>query len=135
MDQVDCHIVDADARAGSSTDAACQPGSACASASAGERPRPVCVPSDPRCEADAAAPADPSCEVTASTSACQTDPVSRLAAFDHFAADVRAELATTTAHMDELRAQQKVKSATYRQLFAIRATLKDIDRRLAERGL
>ena len=59
----------------------------------------------------------------------------RLAAFEQFASDVRAELASTTARMDELRARGKVKSATYRQLFAIRATLKDIDRRLAERGL
>lgn len=65
----------------------------------------------------------------------QAGTAARLAAFEQFASDVRAELAGTTARMDELRAQGKVKSATYRQLFAIRATLKDIDRRLAERGL
>ena len=37
--------------------------------------------------------------------------------------------------MDDLRAQNKVKTATYRQLFATRLTLKEIDRRLVERGL
>ncbi|MBM6953970.1 hypothetical protein [Enorma phocaeensis] len=59
----------------------------------------------------------------------------RLAAYDAFAADVRAELAELVDRMDELRAKDKVKSATYRQLFATRITLKDIDRRLSERGL
>ena len=59
----------------------------------------------------------------------------RLAAFDGFAAEVRAELADVAARMDALRAENKVKTATYRQLFAERITLKDIDRRLAERGL
>lgn len=37
--------------------------------------------------------------------------------------------------MEQLRAENKVKSATYKQLFAIRSTLKEIDRRLAKRGL
>lgn len=59
----------------------------------------------------------------------------RLAAFDQFAADVRAELEATGTRMEALRAEGKVKSATYKQLFAVRMTLKDIDRRLAERGL
>lgn len=59
----------------------------------------------------------------------------RLAAYDAFAADVRAELAELVGRMDDLRAKDKVKSATYRQLFATRITLKDIDRRLSERGL
>ncbi len=59
----------------------------------------------------------------------------RLAAYDAFAAGVRAELAETEARMDVLRAAGKVKTATYRQLFAGRLTLKDIDRRLSERGL
>ena len=59
----------------------------------------------------------------------------RLAAFDDFAAGVRAELVDVAARMDALRAENKVKTATYRQLFATRITLKDIDRRLAERGL
>lgn len=59
----------------------------------------------------------------------------QLAAFEAFAADVRSELASVTARMDELKDVGKVKSATYRQLFATRITLKDIDRRLRERGL
>lgn len=59
----------------------------------------------------------------------------RLAAFEGFAADVRAELAATKARMDELAAAGRVKTATYRQLFAARVTLREIDARLAERGL
>ncbi len=59
----------------------------------------------------------------------------RLAAYDAFAGEVRAELADTAARMDALRAENKVKTATYRQLFAARVTLKDIVRRLEERGL
>ena len=59
----------------------------------------------------------------------------RLAAYDDFSAGVRAELAATKARMDELAAAGKVKTATYRQLFAARVTLKEIDARLAERGL
>ncbi len=59
----------------------------------------------------------------------------RLAAYDSFAQDVRAELATTKERMAELAAAGKVKTATYRQLFAARVTLKEIDGRLAERGL
>ena len=37
--------------------------------------------------------------------------------------------------MEDLQAQNKVKTATYRQLFAARVTLKEIDRRLASHGL
>lgn len=59
----------------------------------------------------------------------------RLAAFDQFAADVRRELDETARHMEKLRAENRVKSATYKQLFAIRSTLKEIDRRLVEHGL
>ncbi len=59
----------------------------------------------------------------------------RLAAYDAFATDVRLELERTAGRMDELRAAGQVKTATYRQLFANRATLRDIDRRLAVRGL
>lgn len=59
----------------------------------------------------------------------------RLAAYEEFAADVRREYADVEAQMDELKAQGKVKTATYRQLFATRITLKDIDRRLRSRGL
>lgn len=59
----------------------------------------------------------------------------KLAAFELFADEVRGELAQTSARMDELRVENKVKTATYRQLFAARITLKDIDRRLASHGL
>ena len=59
----------------------------------------------------------------------------RLVAYDAFAGEVRAELADIAARMDALRAENKVKTATYRQLFAARVTLKDIVRRLEERGL
>ena len=59
----------------------------------------------------------------------------RLAAYDAFAAEVRDELARTVARMEELQTQNRVKTATYRQLFAARITLKDIDRRLSARGL
>lgn len=63
------------------------------------------------------------------------DAAERLGAYDAFAAEVRAELADVSARMEELRSENKVKTATYRQLFATRITLKDIDRRLAARGL
>lgn len=63
------------------------------------------------------------------------DDTERLAAYDAFAADARAELARTDERMGELRTAGKVKTATYRQLFAARLTLKEIDRRLAEHGL
>ncbi len=59
----------------------------------------------------------------------------RLRSYEAFAAQARAELADVTQRMDALRAENKVKTATYRQLFATRMTLKDIDRRLAEHGL
>ena len=63
------------------------------------------------------------------------DDAARLAAYDEFAAAVRDELAATRARMDELAAAGKMKTATYRQLFAARVTLKEIDARLSERGL
>ena len=63
------------------------------------------------------------------------DAAERLDAYDAFAAEVRAELADVSARMEELRSENKVKTATYRQLFATRITLKDIDRRLDARGL
>ena len=63
------------------------------------------------------------------------DDAERLARFDAFASDVRDELARTVERMDALKAAGRVRSATYRQLFAARITLKDIDRRLQERGL
>lgn len=63
------------------------------------------------------------------------DDAERLRSYEAFAAQTRAELADVTQRMDALRAENKVKTATYRQLFATRITLKDIDRRLAEHGL
>ena len=63
------------------------------------------------------------------------DAAERLDAYDAFAAEVRAELADVSARMEVLRSENKVKTATYRQLFATRITLKDIDRRLDARGL
>ena len=63
------------------------------------------------------------------------DDAERLRSYEAFAAQTRAELADVTQRMDALRAEDKVKTATYRQLFATRITLKDIDRRLAEHGL
>lgn len=59
----------------------------------------------------------------------------RLAAYEAFAFEVREELSGTVARMEDLQAQNKVKTATYRQLFAARVTLKEIDRRLASHGL
>lgn len=59
----------------------------------------------------------------------------RLAAYEAFAAEVREELSSAVARMEDLQAQNKVKTATYRQLFAARVTLKEIDRRLASHGL
>lgn len=63
------------------------------------------------------------------------DDAARLAAYDEFATGVRDELAATKSRMDELAAAGKVKTATYRQLFATRIALKEIDARLRERGL
>lgn len=63
------------------------------------------------------------------------DDAERLRSYEAFAAQTRAELADVTQRMDALRAENKVKTATYRQLFATRMTLKDVDRRLAEHGL
>ena len=63
------------------------------------------------------------------------DDAERLRSYEAFAAQTRAELADVTQRMDALRAENKVKTAMYRQLFATRITLKDIDRRLAEHGL
>ncbi len=59
----------------------------------------------------------------------------KLAAYDAFVAEVRAELEDVATRMEELKGADRVKTATYRQLFATRITLKDIDRRLREHGL
>ena len=59
----------------------------------------------------------------------------RLAAYDDFAKGVREELEQCEMQMRSLRAEGKTKTATYRQLFANRVTLKEIARRLDEHGL
>lgn len=65
----------------------------------------------------------------------ERDKEERLSAFERFAEDVRRDLSETSRRMEELRVGNRVKSATYKQLFAIRSTLREIDRRLAEYGL
>ena len=52
-----------------------------------------------------------------------------------FAEEIRAEFADTRKRLADLRAQDKVKTATYQQLFANRMTLEGIDRRLRNAGL
>lgn len=59
----------------------------------------------------------------------------RLARYDRFAEEIRAEFADTRKRLADLRAQDKVKTATYQQLFASRMTLEGIDRRLRNAGL
>ena len=63
------------------------------------------------------------------------DDSERLAAYAAFERGIRAALAEVGARMDVLRTENKVKTATYRPLFATRMNRKDIDRRLVERGL
>ena len=65
----------------------------------------------------------------------EMDDAARLAAYDELAAGVRDELEATKARRGELAAAGRAKSATYRQLFAARVTLREIDARLRERGL
>ena len=59
----------------------------------------------------------------------------RLAAYEAFAAGIRSELDACDVKMESLRTEGKTKTATYRQLFANRATLKEIVRRLDDQGL
>lgn len=59
----------------------------------------------------------------------------RADACERFIASVRAELAQTNERMERLRSAGKAKTVTYRQLFANRSTLKEIDRRLRDFGL
>lgn len=62
------------------------------------------------------------------------DAPARLAAYDAFAAEIREDLQRIDARMDELQQAGKTK-AEYRQLFAARMTLRDVERRLAKHGL
>lgn len=50
----------------------------------------------------------------------------RLAAFEAVLADVQREYAATVARMEELKEAGRVKSATYRQPFARRMTLREM---------
>ena len=59
----------------------------------------------------------------------------RLQRFDAFARGVNDELGQTRAQMDELRAEGRVKSATYQQLMANHMVLEQIVARLKEFGL
>lgn len=59
----------------------------------------------------------------------------RADACERFIASVCAELAQTNERMERLKCTDKVKTVTYRQLFANRSTLKEIDRRLRDFGL
>lgn len=61
--------------------------------------------------------------------------IERLHAYDAFAAEDRSELESVTRQMADLKTANKVKTATYRQLFAVRITLKEIDARLHSHGL
>lgn len=90
-------------------------------------------------ESDAAQVGEARCDAVRSEGprrdAERGDELRRLEAFEAFAASVREDLADASARMDGLRAAGKVKSATYRQLFAIRSTLREVDRRLRDCGL
>ena len=62
-------------------------------------------------------------------------PEERLAAFEAFAAEVRAELTATSEHLDGLKARGRERSATFRQLMAQRLALRSIVERLERFGL
>ena len=59
-------------------------------------------------------------------SAAQTDGAARLEKFEAMLAAVQAQYADTTAQMERLKAAGRVKSATYRQLFAKKLNLQDM---------
>lgn len=71
---------------------------------------------------------------SSSRETCMND-TERLQAYDAFAIEVRSELESVTQKMAELKTANKVKTATYRQLFAVRITLKEIEARLHSHGL
>ena len=62
----------------------------------------------------------------AAVSAAQTDGAARLEKFEAMLAAVQAQYADTTAQMERLKAAGRVKSATYRQLFAKKLNLQDM---------
>ena len=53
-------------------------------------------------------------------------PAQRLEAFEAMLAAVQAQYADTAARMEQLKAAGRVKSATYRQLFAKKLSLQDV---------
>ena len=59
-------------------------------------------------------------------SAPQADGAARLEKFEAMLAAVQAQYADTTAQMERLKAAGRVKSATYRQLFAKKLNLQDM---------
>lgn len=59
----------------------------------------------------------------------------RLERYEAFAAGVREDYGSAVRQMDDLRAQDRVKTATYRQLYAYKSTLGEILDRLEECGL
>ena len=59
----------------------------------------------------------------------------RLERYEAFAAGVREDYGNAVRQMDDLRAQDHVKTATYRQLYAYKLTLGEILDRLEECGL
>lgn len=59
-------------------------------------------------------------------SAAQTDGAARLEQFEAMLAAVQAQYADATAQMERLKAAGRVKSATYRQLFAKKLNLQDM---------
>ncbi|MEE1210182.1 MAG: hypothetical protein U0K60_09120 [Parafannyhessea umbonata] len=59
----------------------------------------------------------------------------RLERYEAFAAGVREDYGNAVRQMDDLRAQDRVKTATYRQLYAYKLTLDEILDRLEECGL
>ena len=61
--------------------------------------------------------------------------LAKLAAYEEFASEVREELKDVSERMDALKAQGKVRTVTYQQLFAIRMTLQEIDARLQAHNL
>lgn len=50
----------------------------------------------------------------------------RLAAFEAMLESVQKQYAETTARMDKMKQEGKVKTATYRQLFACKLSLQDV---------
>ncbi len=59
----------------------------------------------------------------------------KLERYEHFVRDLRDELAATDQKLQTLKAQDRTKTATYRQLFANRFMLEEMVSRLDEADL